>query len=103
MIYNFHVYQTPPAHTDCIHSNYDKLIIPIHREVKDRDGINEFLRNEIRLTDMRDKAKETLEGVDGGDGVKLDVLIQREQTISQMESLLSAAIQERDRATTELE
>ncbi len=71
--------------------------------MNDRDGINEFLRNEIRLTDIRDKAKETLKGVASGDGVKLDVLIQREQTIAQMEGLLSGAIQERDRATTELE
>ena len=27
------------------------------REVKDRDEINEFLRNEIRMTDMRAKVR----------------------------------------------
>ncbi len=70
--------------------------------MKDRDEINEFLRNEIRMSDMRVQAKESLE--EGKEqSAKVDVLIQREQTIVQVQGLLEEAIHERDKATTELE
>ena len=76
------------------------------REVKDRDEINEFLRNEIRMSDMREKVTKELSA--GGQGSenndkKVDILIQREQTIEQLQKLLEEAITEKDRVTTELE
>ncbi len=71
--------------------------------MNDRDGINEFLRNEIRMTDMRDQAKQLLEVGGGEQSAKVDVLIQREQTLVQVERLLADAIRDRDIATTELE
>ena len=33
------------------------LVHSVSREVNDRDEINEFLRNEIRMTDMRIKVR----------------------------------------------
>ena len=72
--------------------------------MKDRDEINEFLRSEIRMSDMRTKAKEELlkaETVNTAEK-KVDVLLQREQTIDQLQQLLEEAIVEKDRARTEL-
>ena len=76
------------------------------REVKDRDEINEFLRNEIRMSDMREKVTKELSAKGQGsenDDKKVDILIQREQTIEQLQKLLEEAITEKDRVTTELE
>lgn len=78
------------------------------REVKDRDEINDFLRNEIRLGDMREKVKvEFTLGQEGEQAKekerKVDVLLQREQTIEELQKLLEAACLARDSATTELE
>ena len=75
------------------------------REVNDRDEINEFLRNEIRMSDMRDKVKQDLVQLDDDsqEDKRVDILLQREQTIEQLQSLLEQAIGERDRASTELE
>ena len=75
-----------------------------HREVNDRDEINEFLRNEIRMSDMRDKVKHELVESDVSQAdKKVDILLQREQTIEQLQRLLEQAIGEKDRASTELE
>lgn len=77
-----------------------------NREVLDRDEINEFLRNEIRMNDMREKVTKEL-SAEGqwseNDDKKVDILIQREQTIEQLQKLLEDAITEKDRVTTELE
>ena len=80
--------------------------MPHSREVKDRDEINEFLRNEIRLSDMREKVTKELSAEGQGseeNEKKVDILIQREQTIEQLQKLLEEAITEKDRVTTELE
>ena len=56
------------------------------------------------MTEM--KAKVTRELTDTGSPAsetKIDVLVQREQTIEQLQRLLEDAINERDRVTTELE
>ena len=75
--------------------------------MKDRDEINEFLRNEIRLGDMREKVKEELTEAPRPDSQnmdkKVDVLLQREQTIEELQKLLEDACQSRDSATTQLE
>jgi len=73
------------------------------REVKDRDEINEFLRNEIRMTDMKAKIREELMDSNAPNSKKVDVLLQREQTIEQLQRLLEDAIGEKDRVKTELE
>ena len=81
-------------------------IVYLYREVLDRDEINEFLRNEIRMSDMREKVTKELsaEGqASESDNKKVDILIQREQTIEQLQKLLEDAITEKDRVTTELE
>lgn len=74
------------------------------REVRDRDEINEFLRNEIRLSDMREKVK--VELTDSPLNLKkrnkVDVLLQREQTIEQLQGMLEAACLARDSAQTQL-
>ena len=56
------------------------------------------------MSDMRDKVKHDLDesGSSQGDK-KVDILLQREQTIEQLQKLLEQAIGERDRASTELE
>ena len=73
--------------------------------MSDRDEINEFLRNEIRMGDMREKVTKEL-SAEGqrpvNDDKKIDILIQREQTIEQFQKLLEDAITEKDRVTTEL-
>ena len=73
----------------------------------DRDEINEFLRNEIRMSDMREKVAKELSTNEGqsteNDDKRVDILIQREQTIEQLQRLLEEAITEKDRVTTELE
>ena len=56
------------------------------------------------MSDMRTKAKEELlkaETVNMAEK-KVDVLLQREQTIDQLQQLLEEAIVEKDRARTEL-
>ena len=79
----------------------------LHREVKDRDEINDFLRSEIRLHDMREKVEDELterprHAAEGKDK-QVDVLLQREQTIQELQKLLESACLARDSATTELE
>jgi len=79
----------------------------IHREVKDRDEINEFLRKEIRLGDMRAKVEQELavpasEGVATSKNNKVTVLVQREQTISELEKLLEEVHRQKDEACTQL-
>lgn len=96
----------------CVCHSCTHMHLPVHttltrsREVEDRDQINEFLRNEIRMSDMREKVTKELseegQGSESNDK-KVDVLIQREQTIEQLQRLLEEAITEKDRVTTELE
>ena len=75
--------------------------------MKDRDEINDFLRNEIRLGDMRAKVTEELTTpTESGAAVKkpvIDVVLQREQTIQELERLLEEAVHQRDDSRTELE
>ena len=88
-----------------IHCN-TVTINPFYREVLDRDEINEFLRNEIRMSDMREKVTKELSTEDHSEedsDKRVDILIQREQTIEQLQRLLEEAITEKDRVTTELE
>lgn len=74
--------------------------------MQDRDEINEFLRQEIRLGDMREKVKvelTTAAPVSPTTSTKVDVMLQREQTIQQLQGMLEEAIIARDSARTELE
>ena len=76
--------------------------------MKDRDEINEFLRKEIRLGDMRAKVEQELavpssKGVATGKNNRVDVLVQREQTISELEKLLEDVHRQKDEGCTQLE
>ena len=87
-------------------TSHTVTINPFYREVLDRDEINEFLRNEIRMSDMREKVTKELSTEDHSEensDKRVDILIQREQTIEQLQRLLEEAITEKDRVTTELE
>ena len=58
------------------------------------------------MSDMREKVTKELsaEGQRSeNDDKKVDILLQREQTIEQLQRLLEEAITEKDRVTTELE
>ena len=57
------------------------------------------------MSDMREKVTKELsaEGQGSENDKKVDILIQREQTIEQLQKLLEEAITEKDRVTTELE
>lgn len=94
----------------CVHESVLTKLLSMprsYREVKDRDEINDFLRSEIRLHDMREKVEDELtEGPRHADRSKdkqVDVLLQREQTIQELQKLLESACLARDNATTELE
>ena len=58
------------------------------------------------MSDMREKVAKELsakgQGSENNDK-KVDILLQREQTIEQLQKLLEEAITEKDRVTTELE
>jgi hypothetical protein len=75
------------------------------QEVRDRDEINEFLRNEIRTADMKNKVKEELMTSSGSaeDEKKVDILLQRDQIIAQCHKLLEEAKIEKEQLTTEIE
>ena len=74
------------------------------REVRDRDEINDFLRSEIRLGDLRAKvAKEITETPVESNEKKVDVLLQREQTIQELQRLLEEASNDRDTARSRVE
>lgn len=56
------------------------------REVKDQDELNEFLCKEIHLVDMLEKVKEEFtECSPAKTDKKVDVLLQREQTIDELQ------------------
>ena len=74
--------------------------------MSDRDEINEFLRQEIRLGEMREKVKEELTEatpLSPTSVKKVDVILQRDQTIHQLQSMLEEAVNTKDTAQTELE
>ena len=97
------------------HQNIEIMFILIicfvcvtNREVKDRDEINEFLRKEIRLGDMRAKVEQELAtprppDVAAKRSTKVDVILQREQTIQELEKLLEEVRGQKDEACTQLE
>lgn len=99
--------------TDCaqcqlVKSKVEELEFELQRkeqEVKDRDAINEFLRNEIRMADMKTKVKEELMSTSGGntEDKKVDVLLQRNQTIAELQRLLEEATVNKECLSTELE
>lgn len=76
-----------------------------YREVKDRDEINDFLRTEIRLGEMREKVKVELTEapLENSKERAVDVLLQRDQTIQELQRLLEEASLARDSASTQLE
>ena len=59
------------------------------------------------MSDMREKVTKELSSAEGQESEnndkKVDILLQREQTIEQLQRLLEEAITEKDRVTTELE
>jgi hypothetical protein len=105
-----------PYSSDCLHCHLNKtkmeeLELELQRkeqEIADREAVNEFLRSEIRLADMKSKVKEELmtsgaSGVNMADDKKVDILLQRDQTIAEYQRLLEEATREKEHLTIEIE
>uniref|UniRef100_A0A1X7VH81 PH domain-containing protein n=1 Tax=Amphimedon queenslandica TaxID=400682 RepID=A0A1X7VH81_AMPQE len=72
------------------------------QEVKDRDEMMEFLRSEIRHSDLQDKVRKELIKNSSDNDDKIDVLTQRDQLIQSLQNTLESLRIENDRIETEL-
>ncbi|KAL5479720.1 hypothetical protein EMCRGX_G023290 [Ephydatia muelleri] len=72
------------------------------QELCDRDEINEYLRGEVRVLHMKFKVREEMQTIGVMDERRIDVVVQREQTIEELQRLLEECCRERDELKTEL-